>query len=75
MPNYTKFLKEVMSKKKKLEEFETVKLTEECSVILQKKLPLKLKDPGSFTIPCIIGGIVFDKALCETDYHLIATGG
>ncbi|XP_022897557.1 uncharacterized protein LOC111411238 [Olea europaea var. sylvestris] len=65
MPNYTKFLKEVMSKKRKLEEFETVKLTEECSAILQKKLPHKLKDPGSFNIPCNIGGITFDRALCD----------
>ncbi|XP_022866538.1 uncharacterized protein LOC111386305 [Olea europaea var. sylvestris] len=65
MPNYTKFLKEVMSKKRKLEEFETVKLTEECSAILQKKLPHKLKDLGSFNIPCNIGGITFDRALCD----------
>ncbi|XP_073273293.1 uncharacterized protein [Primulina huaijiensis] len=56
MPNYAKFIKDVMSKKRKLQEFETVKLTEECSAILQKKLPQKLKDPGSFTIPCFIGG-------------------
>ncbi|XP_075474054.1 uncharacterized protein LOC142505108 [Primulina tabacum] len=55
MPNYAKFIKDVMSKKRKLQEFETVKLTEECSAILQKKLPQKLKDPGSFTIPCFIG--------------------
>ncbi|XP_073317273.1 uncharacterized protein [Primulina huaijiensis] len=56
MPNYAKFIKDVMSKKRKLQEFETVKLTEECSAILQKKLPQKLKDPESFTIPCFIGG-------------------
>ncbi|XP_022857587.1 uncharacterized protein LOC111378584 [Olea europaea var. sylvestris] len=65
MPNYAKFLKKVMSKKRKLEEFETVKLTEECSAILQKKLPHKLKDPSSFNIPCNIGGITFDRALCD----------
>jgi hypothetical protein len=64
MPNYAKFLKEVMSKKRKLEEFETVKLTEECA-ILQKKLPQKLKDPDSFNIPYNIGGITFDKALSD----------
>ncbi|XP_073046163.1 uncharacterized protein [Primulina eburnea] len=46
-------------------EFETVKLTEECSAILQKKLPQKLKDPGSFTIPCFIGGSHCSKALCD----------
>ncbi|GKV35161.1 hypothetical protein SLEP1_g43465 [Rubroshorea leprosula] len=40
-----------------------VKLNEECSAILQNKLPPKLKDPGSFSIPCIIGNVNFDKAL------------
>lgn len=65
MPNYAKFMKDVMSKKRKLEEYETVKLTEKCSAILQKKLPQKRKDPGSFTIPCTIGGSSFDKALCD----------
>ncbi|XP_075494038.1 uncharacterized protein LOC142531695 [Primulina tabacum] len=55
MPNYAKFIKDVMSKKRKLQEFEIVKLTEECSAILQKKLPTKLKEPGSFPIPCFFG--------------------
>ncbi|XP_022843229.1 uncharacterized protein LOC111366765 [Olea europaea var. sylvestris] len=65
MPNYAKFMKEVMSKKRKLEEYETIKLTEECSAIVQKKLPQKRKDPGSFTIPCTIGSSSFKKALCD----------
>ena len=39
MPNYAKFMKEVMAKKRKLEDYETAKLTEECSAILQRKLP------------------------------------
>ncbi|XP_075499962.1 uncharacterized protein LOC142538531 [Primulina tabacum] len=59
------FIKDVMSKKRKLQEFETVNLTEECSAILQKKLPQKLKDPGSFTIPSFIGGSKCSKALCD----------
>ncbi|XP_073152098.1 uncharacterized protein [Henckelia pumila] len=46
MPSYAKFLKEILSNKRKLVDFETVKLSEECSAILQNKLPLKLKDPG-----------------------------
>ena len=61
MPNYVKFMKDIISKKKRLEEFETVKLSEECSAILQKKLPKKLKDPGSFTLPCTIGNSFFEK--------------
>ncbi|XP_016173220.1 uncharacterized protein LOC107615691 [Arachis ipaensis] len=40
-------------------------LTEECSAIIQHKLPQKLKDPGIFQIPCIIGEIIVEKALCD----------
>ena len=40
-------------------------LTEESSAILQRKLPPKLKDPGSFTIPCTTGKSYFDRALCD----------
>ncbi|XP_068644653.1 uncharacterized protein [Aristolochia californica] len=65
MPNYVKFLKDIISKKRRLEEFETVKLSEECSAILQKKLPKKLKDPRSFTLSCTIGNSFFDKVLCD----------
>ena len=34
MPSYVKFMKEILSNKRKLEEHETVALTEECSAIL-----------------------------------------
>ncbi|KAL0411864.1 UNVERIFIED_CONTAM: hypothetical protein Slati_3776100 [Sesamum latifolium] len=65
MSSYAKFLKEVISNKRKWEGGETVKFNKECSAILQNKLPHKLKDPGSFPIPCTIGNINFDKALCD----------
>ncbi|XP_070025966.1 uncharacterized protein [Nicotiana sylvestris] len=65
MPSYAKFLKEILSSKRKLEEVSVVKLTEKCSAILQNKLPQKLGDPGSFTIPCSVGGTYFEKALCD----------
>ncbi|XP_075507468.1 uncharacterized protein LOC142544291 [Primulina tabacum] len=47
MPSYAKFLKEILSNKRKLVDFETVKLSKECSTILQNKLPPKAKDPGA----------------------------
>ncbi|KAJ9128670.1 hypothetical protein P3X46_034626, partial [Hevea brasiliensis] len=65
MPSYAKFLKEILSNKRKLEDDETVALTEECSAILQRKLLPKLKDPGSFSIPCHIGESCSTKALCD----------
>jgi len=65
MLSYTKFMKEILSNKRKLEKHETVLLTEESTTILQNKLPPKLKYPGSFSILCTIGNTYFDKALCD----------
>ncbi|KAK6146443.1 hypothetical protein DH2020_020312 [Rehmannia glutinosa] len=65
MPNYAKFLGEAMSNKNKWAENGMVNLTEECSALIQRKIPQKLKDPGSFTIPCTIGDIFFDNVLCD----------
>ena len=65
MPSYVKFMKEILSKKRRLSDFETVNLTEECSVILQQKMPQKLKDLDVFTIPCTIGNSIFKKGLCD----------
>ncbi|XP_062103164.1 uncharacterized protein LOC133814186 [Humulus lupulus] len=65
MPNYVKFLKDILTKKRRLGEFETVALTEGRSAILKNKIPPKLKDPGSSTIPIYIGGREVGKALCD----------
>ena len=66
MPLYAKFLKEILSKKRKIVEEDIVNLTATCSAIIQQKLPAKMKDPGSFTIPCSIGKYEFKKALCDS---------
>ena len=39
MANYVKFIKEIMSNKKKVDAYGTVSLFENCSAIIQKKLP------------------------------------
>ncbi|PIN12571.1 DNA-directed DNA polymerase [Handroanthus impetiginosus] len=65
MPSYVKFMKDILSKKRRIGDYKTVALTEECSAIIQNKLPPKLKDPGSFTIPCTIGTHFSGKALCD----------
>ncbi|PIN07717.1 DNA-directed DNA polymerase [Handroanthus impetiginosus] len=65
MPSYVKFMKDILSKKRRLGDYETVALTEKCSAIIQNKLPPKLKDPGSFTIPCTIGTHFSGRVLCD----------
>ncbi|XP_062086338.1 uncharacterized protein LOC133792446 [Humulus lupulus] len=67
MPSYVKFMEEILSKKRKMEDYETVALTEECSAILQRKLPQKMKDPGSFTISFTIGNFDYKQALCDLE--------
>ncbi|XP_062100149.1 uncharacterized protein LOC133806007 [Humulus lupulus] len=65
MPNYVKFMKDILTKKRRLGEFETVTLTKECSSFLKNKLPPKMKDLESFTIPCTIGNSYCGMALCD----------
>ena len=65
MPTYAKFMKELLTKKRKLVEDETVELEAGCSAIIQKTLPEKSKDPGSFTIPVTIGKLDVGRALLD----------
>ncbi|GKB42076.1 reverse transcriptase domain-containing protein [Tanacetum coccineum] len=52
IPKYAKYLKSLLTNKSKLEEACTETMNERCSAVLLNKLPLKEKDPTSFTIPC-----------------------
>ena len=66
MPNYAKFLKEILNKKRKIAKEGIVNLTATCNAVIQQKLPGKIKDLGSFTIPCSIGKYEFKKALYDS---------
>ena len=70
MPHYAKFMKDIIRKKRKLDEGGVVSLSANCSAIMQKNLPQKRQDPGSFTIPCTIGNYEFRKALCDSGARL-----
>nr|GEZ92645.1 hypothetical protein [Tanacetum cinerariifolium] len=52
MPKYLKMLKALLSNKEKLQELANTPLNENCSAVILKKLPEKLRDPGKFLIPC-----------------------
>ncbi|XP_017438129.1 uncharacterized protein LOC108344176 [Vigna angularis] len=64
IPTYAKHLKKVLKKKRYLDE-ETIDVQGNCSFILQKTLPPKVKDPESFNIPCVIGNVEIGKALID----------
>ncbi|GJV93274.1 reverse transcriptase domain-containing protein [Tanacetum coccineum] len=65
MPNYGKFLKDLVRNKIKMEQISDSFLNEKCFVIVQNKLPPKLGSLGSFLIPCTIVGSVEYLALAD----------
>nr|KYP33142.1 hypothetical protein KK1_046021 [Cajanus cajan] len=65
MRTYAKFMKELLTKKRKYFEEETITLEAGCSAIIQKMFPTKSKDPGSFTLPVTIGSLAIGKALLD----------
>jgi len=65
MPIYACFLKEMLTKKRKFPEEERVELEAGCSAIIQKTIPQKSCDPGSFTLPISVGNLYIGKALLD----------
>ncbi|KAL4297876.1 hypothetical protein GQ457_12G016190 [Hibiscus cannabinus] len=65
MPNYAKFLKDMVSRKRRIGEFETAAATETCLALMHNKVLVKKTDPVSFTIECSIGHNYSTKALCD----------
>jgi hypothetical protein len=62
VPSYAKFLNDLITVKRKTNVPKKAFLTEQVSSILQCKLPLKYKDPGT-TITCMIGVSQIERAL------------
>ncbi|GJQ94541.1 hypothetical protein Tco_0005680 [Tanacetum coccineum] len=65
MPKYAKFMKDLVTNKIKLKDTSRITLNEICSTTLLNRIPLKERDPGSSTIPCIISGLTIEKALTD----------
>ncbi|TQD81555.1 hypothetical protein C1H46_032887 [Malus baccata] len=65
IPKYAKFLKKLCTTRNRIQEKEVVHVNENVSTMLQRKLPPKCKDPGSFTIPYIIGNTMFEHAMLD----------
>ncbi|KAJ9546881.1 hypothetical protein OSB04_019424 [Centaurea solstitialis] len=77
MPNYVKFLKDILNKKRRLSEFEIVALTKECSALLTRasvnlmplsvfnKLEIGEVRPTTITLQFADRSIVFPKGKIE----------
>ncbi|KAK8585387.1 hypothetical protein V6N13_076261 [Hibiscus sabdariffa] len=63
VPSYAKFLKDIVTKKRKAESYKTVVVASKyCAGRVE--LPMKKKDPGNFIIPRSIGNNFMGTALC-----------
>jgi len=68
IPKYAKFLKELCTHKRRIMDKEIVKMGRDVSSLIKKpavRMPQKCKDPGMFSIPCIIGSTKFDNAMLD----------
>jgi hypothetical protein len=65
VPSYAKFLKDLVTIKRKINVPKKAYLTEQVSSILQCKLPIKYKDLGCPTISCMIGVNQIERALLD----------
>ncbi|GJT44024.1 reverse transcriptase domain-containing protein [Tanacetum coccineum] len=64
-PDFASTFKSLLSNKEKLFELANTPLNENCSAVLLKKLPEKLRDPGKFLIPCDFPELVECLALAD----------
>ncbi|GJV57974.1 hypothetical protein Tco_1458979 [Tanacetum coccineum] len=53
MPKYAKFMKDLLAQRGRGNEASKITLNERCSAVVLNKIPLKEKDPRSFTILCL----------------------
>ncbi|XP_058766201.1 uncharacterized protein LOC131639754 [Vicia villosa] len=65
MPKYAKFMKDILTKKKRYTEEETIMVDARCSAIIQRTLPKKEGDTGRVTLPVTIGDMYISKGLID----------
>ncbi|XP_038993243.1 uncharacterized protein LOC120116933 [Hibiscus syriacus] len=75
MPTYVKFLKEIVTKKRKVEKYETVATTKACCSVLSK-LPPKRQDPADGFHVRTEGRfedviVKVDKFVLPVDFHIL----
>ncbi|GJR38791.1 hypothetical protein Tco_1214475 [Tanacetum coccineum] len=71
MPNYGKFLKELISNKHKIKQISAAFLSDESSAMIQNKVLPELGDPESFLIPCNFNKTFSSNALADLAQHLM----
>ncbi|CAM8940615.1 unnamed protein product [Rhodiola kirilowii] len=65
IPWYAKFLKELCTNRRRSTQDNQELLSKNVSAVIQRKLPPKCGDPGTYTIPCTIGNIRIENCMLD----------
>ncbi|CAM8960103.1 unnamed protein product [Rhodiola kirilowii] len=65
IPRYAKFLKELCTNRRRSNRYDQELMSRNVSAIIQRKVPPKCGDPGTYTIPCTIGNIRIENCMLD----------
>ncbi|CAM8999789.1 unnamed protein product [Rhodiola kirilowii] len=65
IPRYAKFLKELCINRRRNAGNDQELISRNVSAVMQRKVPPKCGDPGTYTIPCKIGNIRIDNCMLD----------
>ncbi|GJZ48572.1 reverse transcriptase domain-containing protein [Tanacetum coccineum] len=75
MPKFASMFKSLLNNKEKLFDLAKTPVNENCSAVILKKLPEKLRDPDKFLIPCDFLELVECLALADLDRSTTSPSG
>ncbi|CAM8972351.1 unnamed protein product [Rhodiola kirilowii] len=65
IPRYAKFLKELCTNRRRSARYDQELMSRNVSAVIQRKVPPKCGDPGTYTIPCTIGKIRIENCMLD----------
>ncbi|CAM8886497.1 unnamed protein product [Rhodiola kirilowii] len=65
IPRYAKFLKELCTNRRRSTRYDQELISRNVSAVIQRKVPPKCGDPGTYTIPCTIGNIRIENCMLD----------
>ncbi|CAM8920450.1 unnamed protein product [Rhodiola kirilowii] len=65
IPRYSKFLKELCTNRRRVTQPDQELMSRNVSAVIQRMVPPKCGDPGTYTIPCTIGNIRIENCMLD----------
>ncbi|CAM8959695.1 unnamed protein product [Rhodiola kirilowii] len=65
IPRYAKFSKDLCTNRRRNTRYDQELMRRNVSAVIQRKVPPKCGDPGTYTIPCTIGNIRIENCMLD----------